>query len=213
LFRSGNEESLRARAGTPALITGIRSGRVLERGAIFNAYHKPERWENLGYLVVSRLDGQAVADNRMVQAYARSMWYFESIPGVSLGVDMGNYRFNRNLSAFQPGHGGYFSPSNSTTIGAIGKYTTRLGNVDLLFLGGLGWSYNRTDTEAGYPITGANPGQVPATTSRSLAYQARIQGLKPLNPNWNLGFGWGTQNGSGFADWRANVFIQRRWID
>jgi len=214
VFQRGNEESLLALAGTPDLTTGISWGRILERGIVLSAYHKPGNLENLGYLVLSRMEkGQAVAENRKLQLYARSLWYLDTVPGLALGADVGINRFSRNLSGFELGHGGYFSPSQAVTIGAVGKYTTRLGDLDLLFLGGVGWSFDRVDAAAGDPVTGANPGKYPATSGRGIAYQGRVQGLKPLSANWSLGFGLGTQKGSGFSDWRANVFVQRRWLE
>lgn len=163
VFQRPNEESLLALSGTLDSATGVIWGRVLERGVQFTGYHKAGNLENFGSLVFSRmLNGQAVAENRKVQLYARSMWYMESVPGLALGADVAFSRFDRNLSAFEPGHGGYFSPSRSATIGVVGKYTTRLANVDLLFLGGVGRSVDRVDAAAGDPITGADPGKYAA---------------------------------------------------
>ena len=137
----------------------------------------------------------------------------ESVPGLALGADVAFSRFDRNLSAFEPGHGGYFSPSRSATIGVVGKYTTRLANVDLLFLGGVGRSVDRVDAAAGDPITGADPGKYAAGGDSGYSFHGRVQGLKPLDGNWSLGFGLGTQRGVSSYEWRANVYVQRRWLD
>lgn len=211
LFRRGNEESLLALSGTPDLATGIRWGRVLERGVALNAYHRGESWDKLASLVVSRLEGQTVADNRKLELYSRALRPVESVPGLSLGPELYISSFNRNLSAFELGHGGYFSPSRSATLGGIGRYETSLGTLALTFTGGLGWSYNREAMAAGNPITGARPGQYPAVTGRGLAYHGRIEGLQPLSSDWVIGFGIGLQRSSGYFDRRANVFVQRRW--
>jgi len=213
LFRRGNEESLLALAGTPEAITGLRWGRALERGWTLDAYHRGGSWDMLGSLVVSRLEGQTVADNRKVELYARALHPVESMPGLSLGPEVYISRFDRNVSAFEPGHGGYFSPSLSVKLGALGRYETSLGALSLTLTGGLGWGYNREAAAAGHPITGARPGQYPAAVGRGLAYHGRIEGLWPLNPNWHLGFGLGMQRSPYFSDWRASVFAQRRWLE
>jgi hypothetical protein len=211
MFRRGNEESLLALSGTSEATTGIRWGRVLERGMALNAYHKGESWDKLASLVVSRLEGQTVADNRKVEFYGRALRPLEAVPGLSLGPEVYISHFSRKLDAFEPGHGGYFSPSRSTTFGGLGHYETSLGTLALTFTGGLGWSYNREAVAAGNPITGASPGKYPAATGRGLAYHGRIEGLQPLDAHWVLGFGLGLQRSTDYSDWRANVFVQRRW--
>lgn len=213
LFRRGNEESLLALAGTPEALTGLRWGRVLERGLAIDAYHRGGSWDMLGSLVFSSLEGQTVAANRKVELYARALRPMESVPGLSLGPELYISRFGRNLSAFEPGHGGYFSPSLSVKLGALGRYETSLGSLALTLTGGLGWGHNREAAAAGHPITGARPGQYPAATGRGLAYHGRIEGLWPLSPNWHLGFGMGMQRSPYFSDWRASVFAQRRWLE
>ncbi|MDP3423911.1 MAG: cellulose synthase subunit BcsC-related outer membrane protein [Burkholderiaceae bacterium] len=213
LFRRGNEESLLALAGTPDPLTGIRWGRLLERGIALNAHHKNSNWDTLGSLVVSGLEGQTVANNRKVELYGRSLRSLDAVPGFSVGPELYISRFTRNLSAFEPGHGGYFSPSRSITLGAFGRYETKVGTLALTVTGGLGWGYNREDPAPGDPISGNRPGQYPAVTGRGLAYHGRIEGLQLLGPHWNLGFGVGMQRSSYFSDWRANVFVQRRWLD
>ena len=211
LFRRGSEESLLALAGTPDSTTGIRWGRVLERGIALTAHHKGAGWDALGSLVVSRLDGKTVADNRKMELYGRALRPLDAVSGLSLGPELYVSRFSRNLGGFGPGHGGYFSPSTAVTLGGLGRYETSLGSLALTFTGGLGWGYNHEVMAAGNPFTGANPGQYPATTGSGLAYHGRIEGLQPLGSSWVLGFGLGLQRSAYFFDRRASVFVQRRW--
>lgn len=211
-FRRGSEESLLALAGTFDSTSGIHWGRLLERGFDLNAYHKGDGWDKQASLVVSRLKGETVADNRKFELYARALRSADTVPGFSVGPEVYFSRFSRNLSAFEPGHGGYFSPSRSITLGAFGRYETSLGSLALTLTGSLGWAYSRSDAAPGEPITGARPGQYAAATGKGLAYQGRIDGLQPLSPEWSLGFGLGKQRSSSFSDWRANVFVQRNWL-
>lgn len=211
LFRRGREDSLLALAGLPDAITGIRWGRALERGMALSVYHKDAGWDKLGSLIVSRLEGQAVADNSKVELYGRALRSLEAVPGFSLGPEVYISHFSHNLGAFEPGHGGYFSPSRGITLGGLGRYETSLDTLALTFTGGLGWGYNSEATAPGNPITGARPGQYPAATGRGLAYHGRVEGLQPLGSNWVLGFGLGLQRSPNFSDARASVFVQRRW--
>jgi tetratricopeptide (TPR) repeat protein len=214
LFRRGNEESLLALSGSRDATTGIRWGRVLEDGVALSAYHKNDSWDNIGSLSISRLEGQTVAENRKVDMYGRALWRLKAVTGLSLGPEVYISQFRHNLSAFEPGHGGYFSPLFSMTLGAMGRYETNLGALALTFTGGLGRGYNKVALAAGNPITGVRPGQYPASTGRGLAYHGRVEGQLPLNPSWVLGFGLGQQRSSSyFSDVRANVFVQRRWLD
>lgn len=211
LFRRGNEESLLALSGSLDATTGIRWGRVLERGVALNAYHKDDSWDKMGSLVISRLEGQTVADNRKVELYGRALRPLEAVPGLSLGPEVYISHFRNNLGAFEPGHGGYFSPWRGLTLGGMGRYETNLDTLALTFTGGLGWGYNKEVMAAGNPITGARSGQYPSVTGRGLAYHGRVEGLLPLSSSWVLGFGLGLQRSSTFSDARANVFVQRRW--
>ena len=211
LFRRGNEESLLALSGSLDATTGIRWGRVLEHGVALNAYHKDDSWDKMGSLVISRLEGQTVADNRKVEFYGRALRPLEAVPGLSLGPEVYISHFRNNLGAFEPGHGGYFSPWRGLTLGGMGRYETNLDTLALTFTGGLGWGYNKEVMAAGNPITGARSGQYPSVTGRGLAYHGRVEGLLPLSSSWVLGFGLGLQRSSTFSDARANVFVQRRW--
>ena len=211
LFRRGNEESLLALSGSLDATTGIRWGRVLENGVALNAYHKDDSWDKMASLVISRLEGQTVADNRKVELYGRALRPLEAVPGLSLGPEVYISHFRNNLGAFEPGHGGYFSPWRGLTLGGMGRYETNLDTLALTFTGGLGWGYNKEVMAAGNPITGARSGQYPSVTGRGLAYHGRVEGLLPLSSSWVLGFGLGLQRSSTFSDARANVFVQRRW--
>lgn len=212
VFRRGSEASLLALTGTLDVPTGIHWGRLLEQGLDVNAYHKGDGWEKQASLVISRIEGESVADNRKFELYARALRSIDALPGFSLGPDVYVSRFSRNLGAFEPGHGGYFSPSRSMTLGAVGRYETSLGSVAVTFTGGLGWAHSSSDAAPGDPMTGARPGAYPASTGRGLAYQGRIDGLQPLSPEWSLGFGLGKQRSSSFSDWRANLYVQRHWF-
>jgi hypothetical protein len=210
-FKRGSEESLLSLFGTPDINTGLSWGRVLERGVLLNAFHKSAGWNSQGSLVMSRLEGQTVADNRKVELYGLSLYRLETVPGLSLGPEIYLSRFSRNLRAFEPGHGGYFSPRAAVTVGALGRYEMNVGTLALTLMGGLGWSHSSEAAAAGQPITGTRAGEYPSAVGQGIAYHGRVEGLQALSPNWALGFGVGIQRSASYSDWRANVFVKRRW--
>ena len=212
VFKRGSEESLLALSGTPDIASGLNWGRSLESGIVLNANHKGEIFEKLASLTLSRIEsGQNVADNRKVEFYGLALHGLEAVAGLSVGPELYYSRFRQNLSSFELGHGGYFSPRDSVTFGGYARYETSLGSMALTFTGGLGLGYSRVDATASNPITGSIPGFYPASTARGIAYHGRMQGLQPLSPNWDLGFGLGFQRSPSFSDWRANVFVKRNW--
>ena len=212
LFRRGNEESLLALAGKPhPTILGEAWGRVLETGLSLDGYIRLGEWNALASLTASKLEGEGVADNRKLELYSRALHPVTAIAGLSLGPELYASHFDKNLSAFEPGHGGYFSPDSFLKLGALASYEGRIDKLELQMLGGIGWSWSQQNATAGNPLTGEAPGKYPATSDHGLAYHGSIEGLWPLNANWNIGFTLGGQESPDYNDWRAGVYAQRGW--
>jgi len=211
LFRRGNEESLLALTGRQDALSGVRWGRVLATGLGLDAQTTWRGWEALGSVTLASLAGQGVASNRMVEFYGRALTPVASVPGLKWGPEAYYSQYSANLSAFEPGHGGYFSPSRFIKLGAVASYETQVDRLSLNMLGGLGWGWNRQAAAAGNPLTGTSPGAYPSGSSNGLAYHGRIDGLWPVSPQWHLGFSMAVQRSPDFNDWRASVFAKRIW--
>ncbi|MDM7322980.1 MAG: cellulose synthase subunit BcsC-related outer membrane protein, partial [Gammaproteobacteria bacterium] len=208
LFRRGNEESLLALSGLRAPLNGLTWGRVLESGLSVDGYRRFGEWNALFSLTRSRLTGEGVADNDKTELYARALHPVPSLPGLALGPELYTSRFAKNLSAFEPGHGGYFSPERFVKLGALASYETRLDRLELKLLAGLGWGWSRQADAPGNPLTGAEPDKYPATQSNGLAYHARLDGLWPIAARWSIGFTLGGQKSPDYTDWRTGVYAQ-----
>jgi tetratricopeptide (TPR) repeat protein len=208
LFRRGNEESLLALSGLRDPLSGLAWGRVLETGLSVDGYRRVGEWNALFSLTRSRLTGEGVADNNKTELYARALRPISALPGLALGPELYASRFDKNLSAFESGHGGYFSPERFLKLGALASFDTRLDRLELKLLAGLGWGWSRQAAAAGNPLLDLEPGKYPATQSDGLAYHARLDGHWPLTARWSLGFTLGGQKSPDYTDWRAGVYAQ-----
>lgn len=208
IFRRANQESLLALVGLRDLLTGLTWGRVLETGLSLDGYRRLGDWNALISLTRSRLTGEGVADNTKSELYARALHPIPGVPGLALGPELYTSRFDKNLSAFEPGHGGYFSPERFIKIGALASYETQLDQLELKFLAGLGWGWSRQAAADGNPLTGAAPDKYPSTKSDGVAYHARLDGRLPLSNRWSIGFSLGGQKSPDYTDWRVGVYTQ-----
>jgi tetratricopeptide (TPR) repeat protein len=208
VFRRANEESLLALSGQRDPLSGLAWGRVLETGLSVDGYRRLGEWNALFSLTRSRLTGEGVADNDKTELYARALHPIAAIPGLALGPELYASHFAKNLSAFEPGHGGYFSPERFLKLGALVSYDTRLDPLELKLLAGLGWGWSRQAAAAGNPLLDLEPGKYAATQSDGLAYHARLDGYWPLGARWGLGFTLGGQKSPDYTDWRAGLYAQ-----
>ncbi|MGB9670394.1 MAG: cellulose synthase subunit BcsC-related outer membrane protein [Halothiobacillaceae bacterium] len=209
LFRRGNEESLLALSGMRDTNTGLSWGRVLETGVMVDGYRRVGEWNTLFSLTRSHLTGEDVASNEKMDLYARALHPVKAVPGLALGPELYTSRFDKNLSAFEPGHGGYFSPERFFKIGVLANYQTQWDALQLNVLAGLGWGWSRQAAADGNPLTGSEPGKYAASSSNGVAYHGRIDGEWPLDTKWRLGFSLGGQKSPDYTDWRAKMYVQR----
>ncbi|MBB5015710.1 cellulose synthase subunit BcsC-related outer membrane protein [Rehaibacterium terrae] len=212
LFRGGNEESLLALAGQRDPTTGASWGRVLETGVQLDGRLNPGEWEVIGSLTFSTLSGEQVADNRKVELYAHALHPVASVNGLRLGPELYSARFRHNLGFFEPGHGGYFSPSFHLKPGLLADYNQRIGErVDIEARAGLGWAWNRQAAADGNPLRGEEPGKYAASRDNGIAYHGRIQATWEITPHWQAGLHAGGQKSPEYTDWQGGVFLQWRW--
>lgn len=212
LFRRGNEESLLALQGKPhPTIPGAAWGRVIETGLSLDGYKRFGPWQSLASVTASRLTGEGVADNHKLEVYARALHPLQAIPGLALGPELYASHFDKNLSAFEPGHGGYFSPDRFIKLGALASYETRIERLDLKFLAGVGYGWSRQEAAPGNPLTGTEPGKYPASSNEGIAYHGLLTGSWALDPHWRLGFNLGGQKSPDYTDWRAGFSAERSW--
>lgn len=209
-FRRSVESSLLSLTGKRDLKSRIW-GRVLETGLGLNAYVQCCQWHTLASTTVSNLSGINVPSNRKVEVYSRALRPISTVKGLSVGPELFYTSYQRNLRAFEYGHGGYFSPSYHFQLGAVANYEFQLKNVEINLFTGLGWSWTRQDAADGNPLTGDQHGKYSATSGNRVVYHASLDGTIPLGRTWRIGFNLGGQKQPDYEDWRASLYAEKLW--
>ena len=209
-FRRGNQESLLALAGQRDPDTQISWGRVLETGAQLDGNLSLASWDMIASVTASQLTGQRVADNQKLEFYGQALHPVPQITGLRFGPELYATAFERNLSAFEPGHGGYFSPSSFTKVGIMADYNTQLMNhLEINTRAGIGWGWNRQAAADGNPLTGEGSGKYVASQDNGINYHGQLDLIWNVRPQWQLGFSVGGQQSPEYTNWQTGLFIQR----
>lgn len=212
IFRRQNEESSLAYIGKIDPKDSRHAwGRVIENGITVDAYRKWQNWNALASVTGSQLKGDGVADNTKLELYTRALHPLSNAPNLSVGPELYASHFDKNLSAFAPGHGGYFSPKSFVKLGGLASYKTNIYNWNVDILAGLGYGWNNQASADGNPLTGADPDEYPASTSSGVAYHGNVDLTYPIYRDWLLGFNLGGQKSPEYTDWRTGLFLQHHF--
>ena len=136
LFRKAKEDSLLSQTGTFYADHSQAWGYVIESGVRgLVAYSIADKMSVAGTAQVSRLEGERVANNSSLSVRGDVSYDVASLVSPKLdywrvGPFLSYTSYEKNLSGFTVGNGGYFSPSQFVTIG---------GYSELLTLEALNW--------------------------------------------------------------------------
>jgi predicted Zn-dependent protease len=105
-------------AGLRDPITGTPWGAVVETGPYAGLALYRERYSIAGSIQADDLTGTHVENNRFLGAHAAADWKFISRPTSSLatGVTLDYWNYQRNLSNYTFGNGGYYSPQSYVSL-------------------------------------------------------------------------------------------------
>ena len=211
IYRDPVKDSLLSYTGLRDPYTGKRWGRVTETGGRLSFYSQyPGDWGLFGAASVGVLKGRNVPDNShaaLSVALSKDLRldgfdYFAVGPSLSMAF------YDKNLSQFTYGQGGYFSPSHSLQ-GMIGaRFLTHQGGTSLLRAGaGLGIQTNKQE---GTPFFPNKPdGRWHGTTSSTgTAVVLDLEGLYMLSPNWVVSGQLGVNVAPDYNDFSVRVGLQ-----
>lgn len=208
-YRESITESLLSYTGMRDPYTGLEWGRVVETGVRVSVFHSFMEVLNLyGEMEVAQITGSNVLDNDKfaVMAALSRTFDVDGFNYINFGPSASFATYNRNLSQFTYGQGGYFSPEYLVQ-GLIGsQFLTREGRQFLLG-GQVGFGI-QTNKQAATPLFPLDPdGRIfEARTETTGIFISNLQGLAFLTPRWAFGASVGYNKTPSYEEFRAGVF-------
>ena len=216
-------------AGAKDQLTGTTWGGVTSNGLTLGLSHdeggKDGVWASFGQ---HWLRGQNVENNHKSTAMAG--YYYRLVERANhrlrTGLTVMYWGYDRDLSEYTLGQGGYYSPQRYYSIGVPVNYAWRSDNWSLSVESSVSWSKAKTSSSNLYPldnskqqldeILGENGYDVIANpvlekdggSSSGIGY--RVQGLaeRRLTENWVLGAGVLYQHSDDYAPSRALMYLR-----
>lgn len=221
-------DSLLSRAGTVDLISGVRWGGVTANGLTLDLSHATSAVDGVwGSLGAHWLRGENVADNS--RRSVMGGYYYSLIQRADerlrSGLTLMYWSYDKDLSEFTLGQGGYYSPQHYYSVGVPLDYAWRNADWSVRLEGSLGWSYATTRASELYPLQGAaadwlsgvqqagfaaeDIGEVKAAGTSS-GVNVRVQGLveRRLSEHLVLGGGLAWQHSEDYAPSRALLYLR-----
>ena len=175
-------------------------------------------WASLGY---HWLLGDNVARNNRTTAMTGYYYKLVDSPSerVRTGLTLIHFGYDKDLSGYTLGQGGYWSPQNYNSIGVPVSYAWRNEDWSVLLESSVGWSVSQSDGGPDYPLGSqrrrlqasdadiAN-GASESSTSRGISY--RLQGLfeRRLSDHLVLGGGVSLLHSEDYAPSRALLYLR-----
>jgi tetratricopeptide (TPR) repeat protein len=174
-------DSMLSYAGQPDSVVGARWGGVVRTGARVQLEWAPSArvgtYAGAGY---STYRGDNVQNNNRVDAGIGAYYAVlrEQNQQLTMGVDLRYFGFDRNLSGFTFGQGGYFSPQQNIIASLQAEYIGRWGDWSLRTIGAVGYQNFRTSSTALFPTNAALQSQVLAAASADSTIPTSNQGTR-----------------------------------
>lgn len=220
--------SILSYAGATDPITGVTWGGVTANGITLGLSHDEGGvdgvWASLGQ---HWLKGKNVQDNHKSTAMAG--YYYRLVDRADermrTGLTLMYWGYDKDLSEYTLGQGGYYSPQHYYSIGVPLTYAFRTANWSVSLESKVGWSYAKTKSSDLYPLSGLNDkllnavdqagyevvgdlGKTSGGSSNGIGIQ--LQGLveRRLSDNLVLGAGLLYQHSEDYAPSRALMYLR-----
>ncbi len=189
-FSQSVTESILSYSGAVDPYTGNTFGRVIETGVHGTAFHDlGNDWGVYGSTTAGWLLGENVADNQHLGgsvSLAKNL-HLEDFRYFSLGPVFSADHYERNLSYFTLGQGGYFSPDYIFQGLAALNFLTAEGRPFILRGNlGVGEETNQQASSAFFPLHDDGR-RYAAVSDTSAVFDAHLQGVARLNDHWQVG--------------------------
>jgi len=195
LFQKAKDDSLLSQTGTFNADHAQPWGYVIESGVrILVAHALADKWSVAGTSQISRLEGERVADNSAFSLRGDISYDIASISSYldywRVGPFASYTGFDKNLSGFTYGNGGYFSPRQFISVGGYSELLTLEAlNWQVRLRGSLALSRVTQDDDLRFPLGGAADREdldttLGESTDTGLSGNLMAEGQYRFNNNW-----------------------------
>lgn len=175
LERRAVKDSLLSYVGTEDTITGKKWGAVTKNGGGVNLGYDDGVLGAYGGAGYYSYVGDNVADNHSVTgilgAYIRP--YKDDDSELKVGVNVNYMDFDKNLSYFSYGQGGYFSPQDYLSISLPVEYTKKQDNFTYILSGNVGYQTYNNQESLYYPNDPELQSQLESLVSQGYGAEAK----------------------------------------
>ena len=188
-------------------------------GGISLSYDKGEAngvWASLGG---DQLTGKNVADNWRVR-WMTGYYYKvinENNRRVTVGLNNMIWHYQKDLSGYTLGQGGYYSPQEYLSFSIPVNWRQRTENWSWELGGSVSWSHSRSSTEPRYPLMNlipqvwqddASDDKNHASSSSGMGYTARAIIERRVTSNWFVGAGVDIQQAKDYTPSHALLYVR-----
>lgn len=204
----------------PASNTGKTWGGVRANGGVASvSYDKGEAngvWASLG---ADTLEGKNVDDNWRVRWMTG--YYYKIINEdnrrVTVGLNNMIWHYDKDLSNYTLGQGGYYSPQEYVSFAVPVLWRQRTENWSWELGGSVSWSHSRTKTMPRYPLLNLIPEDYrdaasnqteSGGSSQGFGYTARAIIERRVTSNWFVGLGVDIQEAKDYTPSHALMYVR-----
>ena len=204
----------------PASNTGVKWGGVRANGGVASvSYDKGEAngvWASLG---ADTLEGKNVEDNWRVR-WMTGYYYKvinENNRRVTVGLNNMIWHYDKDLSNYTLGQGGYYSPQEYVSFAVPVLWRERTENWSWELGGSVSWSHSRTKTMPRYPLLNLIPADYrqlaseqteSGGSSQGFGYTARAIIERRVTSNWFVGLGVDIQEAKDYTPSHALMYVR-----
>jgi hypothetical protein len=196
----------------PAGSNQLQWGRVLRSGVKANSYYQiNENWGLAGSAEIAVLNGVNVANNNVISASASlgrnldlaDFSYFK------LGPSLIFEHYQKNLSYFTLGQGGYFSPDQYYNVGFGANFLTQEGRSFIIKGRAVaGAQFINNASSPWFPTIAPGLGSYGAYNVTGEALDFELKGAWLITPNFQVGGGAAYRHTNNFEDYTGGLFFR-----
>ncbi|AWH90050.1 cellulose synthase complex outer membrane protein BcsC [Limnobaculum parvum] len=171
-------------------------------------------WGNVAY---HQLTGKNVADNQRMQAMTG--YYYKVINEndrqVRVGLNTLWWHYQKDLSDYTLGQGGYYSPQQYLSFSLPLLYRERTENWSWELGGSVSLSHSSTDSSKRYPLQGLIPDSLPdkydtndSSSSSGTGYTLRALVERRITSHWSVGAGVDIQQAKDYTPSHALIYVR-----